>query len=63
MNIHTDISKPTAHPVIFGCDTGSLEERSTPSFRGMIDESAIYAGALSQSAIIGLMQRGTGEMK
>ena len=63
MNIHTDISKLTAHPVIFGCDTGSLEERSTPSFRGMIDEPAIYAGTLSQSAIIGLMQRGTGEMK
>jgi len=63
MRIDTDVVNPAAHPVIFGRDTGSLDWDSTHSFRGMMDEAAIYAGALSQAEIIALMNRNTAEGK
>ena len=58
MSINTDIQTPSAHPVIFGVDTGSLND-SRPSFRGALDEPAIYAGALSQAQIIAIMEEKT----
>ncbi len=58
MAIDTDISDPKSYPVVFGCNTGVLENADRRSFRGMIDEVTICAGALGQAEIFALMENG-----
>ena len=56
MIVDTDIVDPASHPVVFGRNTGILENDLRASFRGMIDEVTICAGALGQAEIIDLME-------
>ena len=58
MIVDTDISDPKSYPVVFGCNTGVLENDDRRSFRGMIDEVTLCAGALGQAEIIALMENG-----